>query len=157
MFNPERVPYEARVLECKSLLRSLNEPGQLVLSDATVDALVEAGFITFGFEAARCHPEEGKSGIVFEFRFPQLPVITLEGRTIPEKPSTLSFVFEQSEHRALLAHWIFGSAQPERRALPEGGEYRITPVTDKLLSSINGYANRTLQQLIQYVRQQSIT
>lgn len=158
MFNPERVPFEARVLECRALFQSLNEPGQLVIPDATIDDLIDAGFITFGFEGVRRHPEQQMSGIVFELRLPDLPTITLIGKTIPERPTVLSFEYELPEQRALLARWIFnGSPEPTRRASTYGGEYAVTPVTQKLLASINGYAYRVQHQLLQYVYQQSIT
>ena len=145
-------------IDSREIFLQLGESSQLVLSDAQINELINSGIISIAYDAAQNSPESGASGIVVELNVGVLPPMKMMGKFLEGRADAVSFDYEDSNQAEALGMWIHGSKTEPTTRVSDDVQYSVTPVTQKIARSLNGYVWRNCQNLIQAaVPQQNLT
>lgn len=142
--------YATRAEHFRQQLKALNEPGVLVISDAEITDMIRLGFLSISFDGTEKNDTTGASGIIAELNVADHH-IRMHGRFVEERTDAVVFEYEREEAAQKLGTWVFdGHPEPTSRVFADNRTYNITPVTRKLLRSLNGYVYRNNKSLISY-------
>lgn len=142
--------YATRAEHFRQQLKALNEPGVLVISDAEITDMIRLGFLSISFDETEKNDTTGASGIIAELNVADHH-IRMHGRFLEERTDAVAFEYEREEEAKKLGTWVFdGQPEPTSRVFADTRTYNITPVSRKLLRSLNGYVFRNNKSLISY-------
>ncbi len=145
-----------QAVDLQEILLKLGKDSELVLSDRQIDQLLDSKIISITYDAAQSMPESGVSGIVVKLTVDARPPIEIKmmGKFLEGQMDAVSFEYEEPNQAKALGEWIHGGKPEPTTRISDKVEYSVTPVTQKILRSLNGYVWHNRQDLIQAAVQQ---